>query len=135
MYRVIREIRFCYGHRLLGHSGKCRFLHGHNGRAVLVLEAPRLDELGMVVDFGDIKQIVGGWINSYLDHRMILHRDDPALPGLLDQGEPVFVMDVNPTAENLARLIFDFAAAQGLPVVEVHLWETDESCATYTAGR
>jgi 6-pyruvoyltetrahydropterin/6-carboxytetrahydropterin synthase len=135
MYRVIREIRFCYGHRLLGHAGKCRFLHGHNGRAVIVLEAPGLDALGMVVDFGDVKQTVGGWINEQLDHRMILHRDDPALPGLLQQGEPVFIMDVNPTAENLARLIFDFAAAQGLPVVEVHLWETDESCATCTAVR
>src|SRR5262245_1457257 len=99
MYRVIREICFCYGHRLLGHSGKCRFLDGHNGRAVIVLEAPRLDALGMVVDFGDVKQTVGGWINEQLDHRMILHRDDPALPGLLDQGEPVFVMDANPTAE------------------------------------
>jgi 6-pyruvoyltetrahydropterin/6-carboxytetrahydropterin synthase len=135
MYRVNREIRFCYGHRLLGHAGKCRYLHGHNARAVIVLEAPRLDELGMVVDFADVKRVVGGWINAHLDHRMILRRDDPALAVLLQQGEPVFVMDVNPTAENLARLLFDFAAEQGLPVLEVHLWETDESFASYCRPR
>jgi 6-pyruvoyltetrahydropterin/6-carboxytetrahydropterin synthase len=64
---------------------------------------------------------------------MLLHRDDPVLPLLLGQGEPVFVMDVNPTAENIARLIYDYTAHQGFPVVEVQLWETDTSFATYTA--
>jgi 6-pyruvoyltetrahydropterin/6-carboxytetrahydropterin synthase len=131
MYRVMRELRFCYGHRLLGHAGKCRHLHGHNARAVIVLEVERLDRLGMVVDFGDVKQLVGGWIDATLDHRLILHRDDPLLGYLREQGEPVYALDENPTAENLARLIWDFAAARGLPVVEVHLWETDDSCASF----
>jgi 6-pyruvoyltetrahydropterin/6-carboxytetrahydropterin synthase len=131
MYRVTREIPFCYGHRLLDHAGKCRHLHGHNGRAVLVLETARLDGLGMVVDFGRIKQVVGAWIDAHLDHRMLLRKDDPAIPFLRELGEPVYAMDVNPTAENIARAIFDYAASQGLPVVEVHLWETDDSCASY----
>jgi 6-pyruvoyltetrahydropterin/6-carboxytetrahydropterin synthase len=131
MFRVTREIRFCYGHRILGHEGKCRHLHGHNGRAVIVLEAPRLDSLGMVVDFGDIKKAVGGWIDEHLDHKMILRRDDPALPALAAQGEPVFVMDDNPTAENLAKVICEAAKRAGLPVIEVCLWETDDSCASY----
>ncbi|HEX5271497.1 MAG TPA: 6-carboxytetrahydropterin synthase [Gemmataceae bacterium] len=135
MFRVTREIRFCYGHRLLNYDGKCRHLHGHNGRAVLTLEAPQLDGLGMVVDFSRIKRVVGAWIDESLDHRMLLHRDDPALPLLRQQGEPVFVMDVNPTAENIAKLIYDFAAAQNFPVVEVCLWETDTSCATYVGRR
>ena len=43
MYRVTREIYFCYGHRLLNYEGKCRYLHGHNGRAVITLAAPALD--------------------------------------------------------------------------------------------
>ena len=132
MFRVTREITFCYGHRLLNYDGKCRHLHGHNGRAVLTLEAPQLDALGMVVDFSRIKHVVSTWIDQTLDHRMLLHRDDPALPLLREQGEPVFVMDVNPTAENIAKLIYDFAAAQGFPVVEVRLWETDACYATYT---
>jgi 6-pyruvoyltetrahydropterin/6-carboxytetrahydropterin synthase len=135
MYRVTREIRFCYGHRLLHYSGKCRHLHGHNGRAVITLETPQLDPLGMVLDFGRIKDIVAGWIDETLDHRMLLHEDDPALPWLRQMGEPVFVMHVNPTAENIARLIYDFVAKQGFPVVEVQLWETDHCFATYAGPR
>jgi 6-pyruvoyltetrahydropterin/6-carboxytetrahydropterin synthase len=99
---------------------------------VVTLETPGLDELGMVADFGDLKRALGGWIDETLDHRMILHRDDPALPILLSQGEPVLVMDVNPTAENIARLIFDHAEKCGFPVAEVRLWETPSAYATYS---
>jgi 6-pyruvoyltetrahydropterin/6-carboxytetrahydropterin synthase len=134
MFRVSREITFCYGHRLLNYDGKCKHLHGHNGRAVITLASERLDDLGMVVDFGVLKRVVGGWIDEKLDHRMLLHRDDPALAYLKGQGEPVYVMDVNPTAENIAKLIFDFAKGQGFPVVEVKLWETENCYATYQAG-
>jgi 6-pyruvoyltetrahydropterin/6-carboxytetrahydropterin synthase len=131
MFQVTRELRFCYGHRLLQYDGKCRHLHGHNGRAVITLEADKLDPLGMVVDFSAIKRIVSAWIDANLDHRMILHKDDPVVPTLQQQGEPMFLLDVNPTAENIARLIFEYAAGQGFPVVEVKLWETDDSFATY----
>jgi len=131
MYLVTRELRFCYGHRLLEYSGKCRHLHGHNGRAVLTMAAAQLDGLGMVMDFSHIKRVVGAWIDDNLDHRMLLHKDDPALPFLKQQGEPLFVLDVNPTAENIARLICDFAISKGFPVTQVQLWETDDSYATY----
>jgi 6-pyruvoyltetrahydropterin/6-carboxytetrahydropterin synthase len=132
MYRVTREIHFCYGHRLLNYDGKCRHLHGHNGRAVIALETPELDALGMVMDFARIKRVVSNWIEETLDHKMLLHRDDPALPFLHELGEPVYVLNVNPTAENIARLIYDFTASQGFPVVEVQLWETENCYATYT---
>src|SRR5258707_9730720 len=132
MYRVTREIRFCYGHRLLNYDGKCRHLHGHNGRAVITLAAGALDSLGMVMDFGRIKDVVSAWIDSTLDHRMLLHKDDPVLPFLRQQGEPVYVMDVNPTAENIARLIYDYVVSQGFPVIEVQLWETDTCFASYS---
>ena len=135
MYRVTRELTFCYGHRLLNYDGKCRHLHGHNGRAVITLAAPELDELGMVMDFTRIKRVVNAWIDETLDHKMLLHKDDPVLPFLRQQGEPVHVLDVNPTAENIARLIYDFAAGQGFPVVEVQLWETDSCCASYAGPR
>jgi len=131
MFRVTREIHFCYGHRLLNYDGKCRHLHGHNGKAVIALEAPSLDALGMVVDFATLKRVVGAWIDATFDHRMILHRDDPTLPFLRGQNEPVCVVDVNPTAENIAKMIFDFVKSQGFPVVEVTLWETESSFATY----
>jgi 6-pyruvoyltetrahydropterin/6-carboxytetrahydropterin synthase len=135
MFRVTREIQFCYGHRLLNYEGKCRHLHGHNGRVVITLGASQLDERGMVVDFSLIKEVVSTWIDEALDHKMLLHKDDPVLPMLRRQGEPVYVMDVNPTAENIARLIFDFAAGQGFPVVEVQLWETEHCFATYRQPR
>ncbi len=134
MFQVTRELRFCYGHRLLDYAGKCRHLHGHNGRAVITLAADQLDPLGMVLDFAEIKQVVGSWIDEHLDHKMLLHKSDPVLPLLRQQGEPVYVLDVNPTAENIARLIFDYAKSRGFPVVQVQLWETDHSHALYRAG-
>lgn len=131
MFRVTREIHFCYGHRLLDYDGKCRHLHGHNGTAVITLHGNQLDRRGMVVDFSELKRVVGGWIDTTLDHTMLLHKDDPVLPLLRERGERVHVLDVNPTAENIAKLIFDYTAAQGFPVVEVRLWETDSCYATY----
>lgn len=134
MYRVTREIEFCYGHRLLNYDGKCRHLHGHNGLAVIALEAPDLDDRGMLVDFGDIKRQVQRWIDETLDHTMLLHRDDPILPVLQANGERVFVMQTNPTAENIARLIHERAVEVGLPVLEVVLWETPHCNAAYRGG-
>lgn len=130
-HSVIKELSFCYGHRLLNYQGKCRYLHGHNARVEIELQAETLDDRGMVHDFTDIKTGIGTWLDLELDHRMILHSDDPILPLLQAQGEPTFVMEGNPTAENLARLVFEYGAAQGLPVREVRFWETPTSCATY----
>src|SRR5207249_1335264 len=131
MFRVSKELGFCYGHRLLNYAGKCRHLHGHNGKAVITLEAASLDALGMVVDFSEVKRVVGKWIDEALDHRMLLNEADPIIPELVRQGEPFATLDANPTAENIARLIFERTAAQGLPVAEVTLWETEASFATY----
>lgn len=131
MFRVTKEIDFCYGHRLLNYDGKCKHLHGHNGKAVIVLEGAQLDHRGMVVDFSDIKKLVAGWIDANLDHRMILHEADPIVPILQDMGEPMFLVSENPTAESIAKLIYDFAKSHRLPVKEVSLWETFNSYATY----
>jgi 6-pyruvoyltetrahydropterin/6-carboxytetrahydropterin synthase len=133
MFRVTREIEFCYGHRLLNYDGKCRHLHGHNGRAVITLEGSRLDSRGMLVDFLDIKKTVQQWIDDNLDHNMLLCREDPILPVLQERGERVFVMDCNPTAENIARLIYEHTRKAGLPVVEVVLWETEHCFSTYAS--
>ena len=131
MFQVTREIDFCYGHRLLNYEGKCKYLHGHNGRVVITIEAESLDNRGMVLDFSDIKRVVSTWIDENLDHRMLLNRDDPAIAMLQELGEPLFLFDANPTAENIARLIYEFTAAQDFPVVETRLWETPRCYATY----
>jgi 6-pyruvoyltetrahydropterin/6-carboxytetrahydropterin synthase len=131
MFRVTREIDFCYGHRLLDYEGKCKHLHGHNGRAVITIESPTLDRRGMVCDFSDVKAVVQGWIDENLDHRMILSRNDPAVPFLQQLGEPLYLIDANPTAENIAKIIFDVAQRHGFPVIETRLWETPHCYATY----
>lgn len=131
MFQVTQNIEFCYGHRLLNYAGKCRHLHGHNGRAVIVLEGEELDARGMLVDFTDIKNTVRTWIDTQLDHRMILNEQDPVVPFLREQGEPLFLLKENPTAETIAKVIFEYTQSQNLPVIEVSLWETPNSFATY----
>jgi len=132
MFHVTREIDFCYGHRLLNYDGKCKMLHGHNGRAVISFAGDTLDRRGMVLDFADIKRVVSTWIDDTLDHRMILCRDDPVAAVLTDLGEPLHLIDTNPTAENIARLIYEFTRQQGFPVEKVDLWETPRCYATYS---
>lgn len=131
MYRVSKSVSFCYGHRLINYQGKCRHLHGHNARAVITLESVHLDDRGMVEDFSDVKRLVWEWLDREIDHTLLLHRDDPVLPLLEGAGERVRVLEQNPTAENIARMIFEFVAGSGYPVVEVTLWETETSRATY----
>ena len=133
MYSVTQIIHFCYGHRLLRHAGKCRYLHGHNGVVEIELGSRQLDTRGMVRDFNEIKQAIHTWIDRELDHKMLLHRRDPLLPLLRRLGEPVFVMDQNPTAEAIAERIFRHTASQAFPVTAVRLWETARSYATYRA--
>jgi 6-pyruvoyltetrahydropterin/6-carboxytetrahydropterin synthase len=133
MYAVTKRLEFCYGHRLLDHDGPCRHPHGHNAAVEVEVRADGLDARNMVVDFGDIKQALKTWIDRELDHRMILRQDDPLVPALAALGEPVYTLDSNPTAERIARLIFDVARQQGLAVSRVTVWETPTSWAEYRA--
>jgi 6-pyruvoyltetrahydropterin/6-carboxytetrahydropterin synthase len=133
MYSVTKRIEFCYGHRLLDYEGICRHPHGHNAVAEIEIRSDTLDPRNMVVDFNDIKRLVKGWIDRELDHKMILRRDDPLARSLADLGEPVFLLDSNPTAERIAQLLFDIGREHGLPVARVTLWETPTSWATYSA--
>jgi 6-pyruvoyltetrahydropterin/6-carboxytetrahydropterin synthase len=131
MYEVTQELAFCYGHRLLDYQGKCARLHGHNGVAQITLRAEQLDRQGMVADFEAIELQLRTWINQTLDHRLLLHQDDPVVPALRALKEPLGVVPFNPTAENIARMIFDHAAEAGFPVVEVRLVEVPGSSASY----
>ena len=131
MFKVTKVIHFCYGHRLLRYEGKCRHLHGHNARVEIELTAPKLDRRGMVMDFNDVKRKIQGWIDASLDHRMILNARDPVIPKLKSLREPFITVNANPTAETLAKLIFDHARKERFPVTEVQLWETETSFATY----
>jgi 6-pyruvoyltetrahydropterin/6-carboxytetrahydropterin synthase len=131
MYSVTKSIDFCYGHRLLEYDGVCRHPHGHNGQVEIEVRNGRLDSRNMVCDFSDIKRIVKGWIDQAFDHKMLLRHDDPLVKILQDLGEPVFICESNPTAEHIARLIFQHATEEGLPVTRVKMWETPSSFAEY----
>jgi 6-pyruvoyltetrahydropterin/6-carboxytetrahydropterin synthase len=131
MYTIVKTFHFCYGHRLMGHPGKCSRAHGHNAVLEVELAGEDLDERGMICDFADVKRRIEEIVDGRLDHRMILEAHDPLVPALRGAGEEPCVLDVPPTAENIARLIFQEARAMGLPVAAVRLWETPTSRAEY----
>jgi 6-pyruvoyltetrahydropterin/6-carboxytetrahydropterin synthase len=132
MYSVTKRIDFCYGHRLLDYNGVCAHPHGHNAVAEIEVQRPTLDARNMVVDFTDIRNVAKDWIDRELDHKMILRHDDPLVALLQSLGEPIYVLDSNPTVERIARLIFDVSKERGLEVSRVTVWETPSSWATYT---
>ena len=132
MYSVTKRIDFCYGHRLLDYDGACKHPHGHNATVEVEVRTDLLDARNMVCDFSDVKRIVKGWVDRELDHKMILRHDDPLVAPLRQLGEPIYLLESNPTVERLARLIFEHAREQHLPVVRVTMWETPTSFATYS---
>ncbi len=131
MFRVSKELAFCFGHRLMHYPGKCRQLHGHNARAVVTVAGSELDGNGMLTDFSGMRRRIGEWIDATLDHKMVLFQGDPMLPVLREMGDPTLALDDHPTTENLAKFIFEKVQALGYAVVEVTLWETPTSYATY----
>jgi len=133
VHGVVRILTFSYGHRIRGHEGLCAHLHGHNARVEVECKGP-LDALGMVVDFGEIRRVLETWIDANWDHRMILEQGDPMARVLAERGEPVHELDAPPTAENLARRLYEVAAKAGLPVRAIRFWETERSMALYEGG-
>ncbi len=142
---LIRRLSFCAGHRLFGHEGRCAFLHGHNYRVEVEVEAAgggaAVDAVGRVVDFSLIKQRMHGWLDEHWDHAFILFEEDASALAAVRAAEPTkyFVLPWNPTAENMARYLLEVVAPHvlaGLGVVarQVRVWETDEACAVATAA-
>ena len=130
---VVRRIEFCAGHRLLGHEGQCAALHGHNYAAEfhVVADGGGLDDVGRVVDFGEIKTRLKGWIDREWDHGFLLWEKDGAAIAAVRSVDPckLFSLSRNPTAEALAdHLLRIVCPAQlgelGVRCVRVELWET-----------
>jgi 6-pyruvoyltetrahydropterin/6-carboxytetrahydropterin synthase len=130
-HRIVKKLQFCYGHRLLDYEGPCAHPHGHNAVVEVELEGADLDARGMVRDFSEVKRRLSVFIDAELDHRMVLREDDPLVSALEAIGEKPFTLKENPTAENLARLLYRKARSFDLPVTAVRFWETESSCAEY----
>lgn len=142
MPTIVKKLEFDYGHRVLGHEGKCKNLHGHRGVIEVTVHAPHLDLLGRVIDFGVIKKLFGGYLDERIDHKLILNKDDPQAEHLM-LSEPegsIVIMQGNPTAENLAEYLYFIAASllewdnhtpTGLKVIAVKFYETPNSWAMF----
>lgn len=145
--QVTRRFVFDAAHRLVNHPGKCAAVHGHRYEAEITIDAKELDNLGMVLDFGIFKNIVGAWIDEHLDHNIILNKIDPLLQGFDNDYEKKYIfgtkepfeMDCNPTAENIAELIFNEAkellCIYGFKVSHVRLYETANCWADYSVSK
>lgn len=131
MYSITKDVYFCYGHRLMKHQGKCKNLHGHSVKASVTIQQEYLDEQGMVCDFSDIKDCVESYINKYLDHNFLLHKEDPIIPMLQQQNERFLALDDHPTAEVISKMIYQHLKQEGFNIDRVVLWETASANACY----
>lgn len=120
MFTVFKDFTFSAAHAIRGHRGGCQNLHGHNYRVRVHAAARELDELGMVVDFADLKRVVAEVLSPF-DHRVI-------------NDVPPFT-ERNTTAELLAQYVFQEVAARlgdaRVRVTRVEVWETPSACAVY----
>lgn len=136
MHSAIRYHDFCAGHRVVGHEGKCRNLHGHNYRAHFHCRSDSsfLDELGRVVDFSVLKTTICEWIEANWDHKMLLWNKDEHVQ-YLKNFPGLFVVPFNPTAEHMAEALL-FKANQlldgtGITCHRVVLEETRKCSVEY----
>lgn len=104
-----RKIEFDAAHRIRDHESKCKMLHGHRYIVEASFTAQDLDALGRIIDFGEIREILGSWIEENFDHNTILSKDDFELGQKIAQetGQNIFYLDYHPTAENIARFLFE----------------------------
>lgn len=104
------------GHRVSGHEGKCANLHGHNYRITFTCQAKSgwLDNLGRVIDFGEVKSKLCMWIEEHWDHKMLLWEHDPLLSKVREIDQTVVTVPFNPTAENMAEYLVIVVAPQQL---------------------
>src|SRR5258708_9447155 len=132
MYLVTKRMELCYGHRLLDYAGVCKPPHGQNASVEIDVGTDSLDPRNMVVDFSDIKRIVKGWIDRELDHKMILRKDDPLVEPLRSLGEPMYLLESNPTVERIAKLIYDQGRALGVDIMAGRAWGAPTSVSPYS---
>lgn len=133
---IMRRIKFCAGHRLYKHGGKCEFFHGHNYVADFYVSADEVDSVGRIIDFSELKQRFKGWIDEHWDHGFLLYEQDKNGLDAIKQVEPCkyYELPYNPTAESMARYLLEIVCPKLLDgtnvrATKVVIWETEDSCA------
>ena len=142
--QAVRYHDISCGHRVVGHEGKCRHLHGHNYRIHFYCEANSLDDVGRVIDFSVIKEKLCMWLENNWDHKFLVWEKDPmvcAMHGLINNGdyslnqerenfnESLVWVKFNPTAENIANYLLETVGPHelrgtGVTLVKVTVEET-----------
>ncbi len=120
MYELMIESRFAAAHQLRGYKGRCENLHGHNWKVQVAVSADRLNDIGLAMDFSDLKAITNEVIST-LDHDMLNN---------------IFPFtEINPSSENIAKWLYESLKkrvdTEGLEVSSVTVWESDTASATY----
>ncbi|MGO8704491.1 MAG: 6-carboxytetrahydropterin synthase QueD [Candidatus Brocadiia bacterium] len=121
MYELIVESEFSAAHRLREYRGACEKLHGHNYRVEMVVASEKLDALGMVADFRELKRVLQEAVERY-DHGFL--------------NELAEFREQNPTAENVARVLFEECSrrlARGVRARSITVWESPRCGARYSA--
>ncbi len=116
--RLETSYTFDAAHRIRGHAGKCAGLHGHTYRLDLAVSAERLDPLGMVMDFDDLRELVHKAVLDRWDHATLLAANDPLADAIAavqrEAPERVVRLAGHPTAERLAQEAWE-ALERALP--------------------
>lgn len=139
IFKVTKRLRDAnIAHRLLNYDGPCKNIHGHTYHFEVDISSNKLNELGMVIDFNEIKKICDNWIQSNWDHSLIVCDQDVELKKLINSisgGTKWFCFPKNTTAENMAAYLFSIFQKEfkdlGVKLEEVRIWETETSVATY----
>ena len=123
-FEVMVERGFSSAHQLRGYKGKCENLHGHNYKIEIYARGAELNNIGLLIDFGDLKSAADEFV-KYVDHRNI-------------NELPPFDEELNPSAENIARYVLEYVNSrisdERVKVWKVRCYETDTSVATYQLG-
>ncbi len=130
------EFSFDAAHRIMGHAGKCAWLHGHTYRLGVTVQAETLNRLGMVMDFDDLKALMEKYLLSRWDHATLLREDDPLVPAIIrvqaEAPQKVITFPQNPTAEVLAQAAAEalaFVLPSGVRLGRLTVWESP-TCAS-----
>ncbi|MBF0521123.1 MAG: 6-carboxytetrahydropterin synthase QueD [Nitrospirae bacterium] len=120
MFELSVESTFAAAHQLRGYKGKCEALHGHNWRVQVVVQADKLNEIDIAIDFHDLKKFTKD-VTSQLDHAFL---------------NDIFPFtQINPSSENIAKWIYDTLrkkiSTEHVRLLSVTVWESETAAATY----
>lgn len=143
MYLIKKDFKFCYAHQLYNsYTELCSSqIHGHNALVEVFITSDVLDDTGMVMDFGKVKDCFKSYFDNILDHSLIMPKSfkPEYLEMLVKFNKRIYIIDENPTAENLAKMIFDYLDGQlkyhlkipNVKLQKIRFWETDTAYAEY----